>query len=205
MWFLQKDPSVPAEQQAKAREWALCKDEFQDHGGWPHQLYIREGRRMLGEVVLTQHDLTTEPRKADVIGMGGYNIDIREVQWVSIPTWDFARQDEFRLDPRAADRVLMEGYVTQPVHPGDIPYRALTPRHSQCSNLLVPVCASMSTIAFASFRMEPGYMIAGHASGVAAAIAAREKVPVQTIATPQLQTFLKQQGQILELKTPSNP
>src|SRR5581483_2605227 len=29
------------------RDWGLCPDEFADTGGWPHQLYIRDGRRMV--------------------------------------------------------------------------------------------------------------------------------------------------------------
>ena len=204
LWFLQNDPSVPAGKQATARQWALCKDEFTDTGGWPHQLYVREGRRMTGESVLTQADLMANRRKSDVIGMGGYNIDIREVQWVSVRTWDFGRQEEFRRDSSAADRVFMEGYVTQPVQPWDISYRALTPRLSECSNLLVPVCASMSTIAYASFRMEPGYMIAGHAAGAAAALACKNATTVQAVDVTKLQAELRGQGQILETATTVN-
>lgn len=200
MWYLQNDPGVPTRHRDAARKWGLCKDEFRDTDGWPHQLYIREGRRMLGRFVLTQKDLMDERRKHDTIGMGGYNIDIREVQWVSIRTFNFTQQDQFRMDPRAADRVFMEGYLSQPVEPWDIPYRSLIPQPSECSNLLVPVCASMSTIAFASFRMEPGYMIAGHAAGVAAALSLSQDSTVQEIETAELQHALREQGQILETK-----
>ncbi len=193
MWFLQNDPSVPAKQRDEARKWALWRDEFQDAGGWPRQLYTREGRRILGATVVTQHDLEAQRTKEDSIGMCGYNIDIREVQWVAVRVFDF---------PKADDEVFMEGYVSQPVQPWQIPYRALIPRAAECENLLVPVCASMSTIAYASFRMDPGYMIVGHAAGVAAALAAKGAGRVQEVSASDLQTTLRKQGQVLERSEP---
>jgi hypothetical protein len=190
VYFVQKDPSVPESIRKKYAEWGLCKDEFSDTGGWPHQLYIREGRKMRGEYILTQHDLMTDRRKNDSIGIAGYNIDIREVQWVSMRTFFF---------PKAEDQVYMEGYISQPVEPWDIPYRALLPKFGECQNLLVPVCISASTIAFASFRMEPQFMIAGQAAGTAAAMAAKSGGPVHNVAVNELQYLLSAGGQILKL------
>ena len=190
VYFVQKDPSVPESIRKKYAEWGLCKDEFSDTGGWPHQLYIREGRKMKGEYILTQHDLMTDRRKNDSIGIAGYNIDIREVQWVSMRTFFF---------PKADDQVYMEGYISQPVEPWDIPYRALLPKFGECQNLLVPVCISASTIAFASFRMEPQFMIAGQAAGTAAAMAAKSGGPVHNVAVNELQYLLSAGGQILKL------
>ncbi|HBO46103.1 MAG TPA: FAD-dependent oxidoreductase [Planctomycetaceae bacterium] len=194
LWFLQNDPSVPEAHRNAARRWGLCKDEFVDTGGWPHQLYIREGRRMIGEYLVTQHDLQTRRTKPDAVCMCGYNIDLREVQWVAVRTFRY---------PRAEDELYTEGYVSQPVDPWQVPYRALTPKASQCKNLLVPVCASMSTIAFGSFRMEPGYMMAGHAAGLAAALAADANVAVQEVNVDQLQRLLREQGQVLETSDPA--
>ena len=199
MWFLQDDPSVPERLRTQARSWGLCRDEFTDTGGWPHQLYVREGRRMIGATVVTQRDLVDHRTKPDSIGMCGYNIDIREVQWVAIRTFDFGKQQHYRKNPLDADRVFMEGYLSQPVEPWEIPYRAFTPKAAECENLLVPVCSSMSTIAYASFRMEPNYMIAGHAAGLAAAMTARAKVSVQALDVSHLREMLKQQRQIVEL------
>lgn len=191
LYFIQNDPTVPENIRVAYANWGLCKDEFLDTGGWPHQIYIREARRMLGEYVLTQHDLQECPRKDDVIGMAGYNIDIREVQWVSVRNFHF---------PDAQDETFVEGYVSQPVEPWDIPYRAMLPRCSECSNLLVPVCISASTIAYASFRMEPNYMIAGHSAGVAAALAAKAAIPVHNVNLDKLQDYLRADGQILSSK-----
>ncbi len=188
LYFLQNDPAVPEKVRETYRPWGLCKDEFQDTGGWPHQLYVREARRMLGEYVLTQRDLQKHLRKHDVIGMAGYNIDIREVQWVAARNYHF---------PKAEDETFLEGYLSEPVEPWDIPYRSLLPRYSECKNLLVPVCISASTVAYASFRMEPNYMIAGHSAGVAAALAAKASVAVHHVNLDALQAQLRNDGQIL--------
>ena len=101
--------------------------------------------------------------------------------------------------PNAEDQVYMEGYISQPVEPWDIPYRALLPKFSECQNLLVPVCISASTIAFASFRMEPQFMIAGQAAGTAAAMAAKSGGPVHNVPVNELQKKLEAAGQILDL------
>ncbi|HEY3838709.1 MAG TPA: FAD-dependent oxidoreductase [Bryobacteraceae bacterium] len=71
--------------------WGLPKHEFSDTGRWPHQLYVRDARRMTGECVLTQSDLQLHRAKYDSIGMGGYNIDIREVQWIAHRVYRFPK------------------------------------------------------------------------------------------------------------------
>jgi hypothetical protein len=190
LYFLGNDPDVPAALRAEMNQWGLAKDEFPDTGHWPHQLYIREGRRMLGDFVLTQRDLQENRHKDDSIGMGGYNIDIREVQWVAHDVYHF---------PAVRKEVFMEGYLSVPVEPYDIPYRALLPKRAECSNLLVTACISASSIAYASFRMEPQYMIAGHAAGVAAAMAARSDANLHRIDVRELQKKLLSQRQIVHL------
>jgi hypothetical protein len=190
VYFLANDLSVPRSVRDEMSRWGLPKDEFVDTGHWPHQLYIREARRMLGEYVLTQHDLQTRRRKYDSIGMAGYNIDIREVQWVARTVYRF---------PNVAEEVLMEGYVSMPVEPWEIPYRSLLPRQQECSNLLVTACISASAVANASFRMEPQYMIAGHSAGAAAALAIESGVPVHLIDLTLLQRRLREGKQILSL------
>ncbi|MDQ1473424.1 MAG: hypothetical protein QOJ99_4904 [Bryobacterales bacterium] len=191
LYFLAHDPGVPERIRHEMLPWGLAKDEFLDTGHWPHQLYVRDARRMLGEYVLTQHDLQERRRKYDSIGMGGYNIDIREVQWIAHTVYRF---------PKIEDEVLMEGYLSMPVEPYEIPYRALLPRQDESSNLLVAACISSSAVAYASFRMEPQYMIAGHAAGVAASLAIEKKVPVHLIEIPELQRRLQAQKQILHLE-----
>ena len=181
-YFLANDPRVPPALQAEAREWGLAKDEFADTGHWPHQLYVREARRMVGGFVATQKDLQTERTKPDVIGMGSYNSDSHNVQ----------------RHISAEGFVVNEGNVEVPVQPYQIPYRVLLPKASEAVNLLVPVCFSASHVAYSSLRMEPQYMILGHAAGVAAALAVDKGVSVQAVPLADLQKTLLDEGGIFE-------
>jgi len=187
-YFLQNDPSVPGSLQEEARAWGLPKDEFVDTGHLPFQLYVREGRRMLGEYVLTQADLETNRHKPDAIGVAGYNIDIREVQWLTHTVYRF---------PKMRDQVFTEGYVSQPVQPWEIPLRALLPRREQARNLLVTSCISASTIAYASFRVEPTYMVAGESAGMAASLSIQSKRGLHDLNYGRLRELLAARGQIL--------
>ena len=187
-YFLQNDASVPRSLQEEVRTWGLPKDEFLDTGHLPFQLYVREGRRMVGEYVLTQADLQTRRTKPDSIGVAGYNIDIREVQWLAHRVYRF---------PQAHEQVFTEGYLSQPVEPWEIPLRALLPRRGQASNLLVTSCISASTIAYASFRVEPTYMVAGESAGIAAALSLKSGRPLHALEITRLQELLRQRGQIL--------
>nr|MBA3621351.1 FAD-dependent oxidoreductase [Euzebyales bacterium] len=96
------------------------------------------------------------------------------------------------------DEVLTEGYLSVPVPPYPLPYRVLLPRRDECSNLLVSTCVSASHIAFASFRMEPQLMIAGHAAGTAATLAVEADSAVHDVDVGRLQSLLRAEGQILQ-------
>ncbi len=146
--------------------WGLAPDE-----GWPHQLYVREGRRMQGAYVLTEHDLLEARPHEDVVAFGSYNIDIREV----VRTWRLL--PEFTPLPA----VFNEGYLSVPVPPYPIPYRCLTPNREDATDLLVPVALSASHVAYSSVRMEPTWMMLGEAAGAAAAQAARRCIAVQDV------------------------
>ncbi|MCU1327723.1 MAG: putative secreted protein putative xanthan lyase related, partial [Bryobacterales bacterium] len=149
---------------------------------WPGQLYIRESRRMVGEFVMAQKDLQTELTKPDPIGMGSYNSDSHNVERIVGP-------DGF---------VRNEGDMQVPVKPYQIPYRIMLPRPAEAANLLVPVAFSASHVAYSSVRMEPQYMILGHAAGVAAKLAIANSTSVQTISVATLIRTLKEQGAIME-------
>ena len=185
--YLATDDAVPAHIRADLGRWGLCADEFQDTDGWPHQLYVRDGRRLRGAYVLREHDLLAARPQPDAIGLGSYNIDIREVE----RTWRYL--PEFVREPA----VFNEGYLSVAVPPYPIPYRALTPRREDCGNLLVPVCLSASHVAFGSVRAEPTLMLLGHAAGTAAAQAARRGVRVQDVDVDALQGSLRDAGQVL--------
>lgn len=183
-YFLAHDPRVPKPLQEEVNRWGLAKDEFRDTDHWPNQLYIREARRMVGDFVMTQKDEQTDLTKPDPIGMGSYNSDSHNVQrYVT-----------------AGGTVENEGDMQVAVKPYQIPYRVMLPKRKEATNLLVPVCLSASHVAYSSLRMEPQYMIAGQAAGVAAAIAIHARTPVQDIDTHALTDRLIAEGAVMEYR-----
>ncbi len=188
LYFLAQDPAVPSRVRSEMHRWGLPADEFTDTDHLPHQLYVREARRMLGQYVLTEHDVRNARPQPDAVALGSYHLDVREVQ----RTWRWVPEH-----PRPIAMVFTEGYLSVPVPPYPIPYRALLPRYPDCRNLLVPVCVSASHIAFSSIRMEPQYQMLGHAAGLAAALAVRADRPVQAVDVDALQRGLRDTGQIL--------
>jgi len=179
--FLLHDASVPAALQKETAGYGLAPDEFTDNGNFPYYLYIREARRMTGAYVQTQKDIFTETKKEDAIALGSHFVDCHHVQRVAVSPTQF----------------MNEGRIWVKVEqPYEIAYRVITPKATDCSNLLVPVAVSASHVAFCSLRVEVTWMQMGHAAGIAAAIAAREKMPVQGISIQQLQRQLSAAGVI---------
>lgn len=182
LWFVANDPRVPKEVQAKMQEWGLPKDEFTDNGNWPHQIYVREARRMIGDFVMTENELLKRNPTPESVGMGSYTIDSHNVQ-------------------RYVDEnghVHNEGDIGVGLPgPYEIAYGAITPKKEECQNLLVPVCASASHIAFGSIRMEPVFMILGQSAAVAACMAIDENIAVQDVEYEKLKALLLEKGQVL--------
>jgi hypothetical protein len=182
-YFLAHDSRVPADLRREVSSWGLAMDEFKDTDHWPHQLYIREARRLLGMYILTQRDVQVDIRKPDSIGMGAYKIDSHNTYRYVAP----------------GGVVANEGDTEVPLDkPYQIPYRILVPKRDEVENLLVAVCVSASHIAYSTLRMEPQYMILGHAAGVAASLAIKEGKAVQDVDASELRLKLRQQESILE-------
>jgi hypothetical protein len=181
-YFLANDPAVPKSLRDEVSNWGLPRDEYVDLNHWPHQLYIREARRMVGDFVMTQKDLQTELTKPDAIGMGSYNSDSHNLH-------RFVNERGF---------VENEGDMQVPVTPYQMPFRVMLPKKAEATNLLVPVAFSASHVAYSSLRMEPQYMILGHAAGVAAALASASGRAVQDVDVEELQTKLREQGAMFE-------
>jgi hypothetical protein len=186
--FLRIDDCVPDKFKQLATELGFQRGIFDETGGWPHQLYVREARRMKSEYVLTQKDLEGRTDPKDSIGLASYGVD----------DWPYAT---YALDGKVA---LYGGefsmlYLDEK-HNGiyKIPYRSITPKQAECSNLLVPVCVSASHIAMTSIRMEPVWMILGESAGVAAAMALSENTSVQEVSYDSLQKKLTALKQKLE-------
>ena len=183
LYFIANDPRVPKDVQERMQSWGLAKDEFTDNGGWPHQIYVREARRMVGAFVMTENELMKRRPTPDSIGMGSYTIDSHNVQRYITPE----------------GYVQNEGDIGVPLPgPYEIAYGALVPKAGQADNLIVPVCVSSTHIAFGSIRMEPVFMVLAHSAATAAAIAIDRGVSVQNVPYAELRERLLKDGQVLE-------
>ena len=185
MWFLTNSPRVPEKYRTEFQKWGLPKDLYEDTSGWTHQLYIREGRRMVSDYVMTQHNCQGVEVPEDSVGLASYNMDSHHCQMTVVD-----------------GAVRNEGNVEIPVEPYPIAYRALTPKRTECTNLLVPVALSSSHIAFGSIRMEPVFMLLGQSAATAASQAIAANVAVQDVDYATLRKRLLKDGQILEYTGP---
>ena len=183
MYFLQNDPSIPADVHEKMQQWGLPKDEFTDNNNWPHQLYIREARRMKGEFVMTEADALGKTKVPNSVGMGSYSLDSHNAQ-------RFVTKE---------GHVQNEGDIgVHPDKPYSIAYGAILPKENECKNLLVPVCVSSSHIAYGSIRMEPVFMILGQSAAAAAVLSIENKITPQKLPYEKLQAVLLKEKQRLE-------
>jgi len=182
LWFLTNDPRVPADVQRQIREWGLAKDEFLDNGHWPHQLYIREARRMIGSFVMTENHLRQKIPTPDSIGMGSYTIDSHNVQRYVKPDGFVQNEGDIGVRLKA---------------PYQVAYGAIVPKSGQVENLLVPVACSASHIAYGSIRMEPVFMILGQSAASAACLAIDRNESVQVVPYAVLEARLRSDGQVL--------
>jgi hypothetical protein len=182
LWFLANDPRVPADVREEANRWGLPKDEFKDNGHWPHQIYVREARRMVGAFVMTENELTKKKPTPDSVGMGSYTIDSHNVRRYVTPEGN----------------VQNEGDIGVPISPYSIAYGALVPKRGEIANLFAPVACSATHIAYGSIRMEPVFMILGQSAATAAVLAIDGNLAVQDVPYAALRARLLADGQVLE-------
>jgi len=187
MYFVANDPRVPSSIQERMAQWGLAADEFVDNEHWPHQIYVREARRLVGEYVMTEHDCLLQRKTPDPVGMGSYTIDSHNVQRYVTP--EGTVQNEGDIGVRTPG-------------PYQIGYGSLTPKRDEVENLLVPVCVSSSHIAFGSIRMEPVFMILGQSAATAASMAIEDDTSVQEVSYEKLAEKLLEDGQVLESPDP---
>ncbi|MEQ8880536.1 MAG: FAD-dependent oxidoreductase [Cyclobacteriaceae bacterium] len=184
LYYVANDPRVPEDIQSKMNEWGLAKDEFVDNGNWPHQIYVREARRMIGQFVTTEHEVLGKRDVKDPVGMGSYAMDSHNIQ-------RYIKKDGF---------VQNEGDIgVAPDKPYQISFGSIVPKKEECTNLVVPVCVSSSHIAFGSIRMEPVFMILGQSAAVTASMAIDNNSAVQDVNYDKLKEALLAKGQVLSL------
>lgn len=185
LYFLGSDPAVPSHIREEMNRWGYSKDEFGDNGHWPYNIYVREARRMVGEYVMTEHEVLDKIAVDQSIGMGSYTMDSHNTQ-------RYIKPDGF---------VQNEGDIgVRPPKPYRIDRRSILPRKEECTNLLVPVCLSCSHIAFGSIRMEPVFMILGQSAATLAVMSLEADQGIHDISYQILRQRLLEDGQVLELE-----
>ncbi|MFO0365384.1 MAG: FAD-dependent oxidoreductase, partial [Acidobacteriota bacterium] len=188
LYFVANDPRVPAAVREAMSRWGLAKDEFKTTGHWPHQMYIREARRMIGRYVMTASELTKQRPTPEPIGMGSYGIDSHNIQRYITPEGYVQNEGDIGVSTNG---------------PYQIAYGSLVPKREQVENLLVPVCLSSSHIAYGSIRMEPVFMILGQSAATAAVMAIERGIAVQDVPYTELRSRLEKDGQVLAYQAPA--
>ena len=186
-YFSANDPEVPQEVRDRVSAFGLMPGEFPETEGWPHELYVREGRRMISDYVMTEAECRTKKIVGDPIGLAAYTMDSHNCQRVVIN-----------------GAVRNEGDVqTKVPRPYSLSYRSIVPKEAECANLLVSVCLSSSHMAYGSIRMEPVFMILGQSAATAASLAIDGKTSVQKIDYAKLKERLLADKQILTWDAPA--
>ncbi len=154
LYFVGHDERIPEHIRNSMLQWGYPKDEYINNNHWTPQLYVREARRMVSDVVMTQHHCQGLEVVPDGIAYAAYSMDSHNC-------------DRIVLD----GVVKNEGDVEKHSKPYPLSYRAIVPNRSEATNLFVPFCLSASHIAFGSIRMEPVCMVLGQVSATAASMA----------------------------------
>jgi hypothetical protein len=171
--FLRTDPRVPENVREETTRFGLPRDEFPDNGHWPHQIYVREARRMVSDLVMTEHHILNERVAPNPVSLATYGMDIHAMRRVL--------QD---------GRLYNEGYGEGGGKPAPVGYGAIVPKAAECENLFVTFALSSSHAAFGSIRMEPVFMVTSQSAATAAVMAINDGVPVQSVDYTKLKTRL---------------
>jgi hypothetical protein len=190
MWSLQNHKRVPEKVREQMAKWGLAKDEFTDTGHWPHQIYVREARRMVSDYVVTERDCRRLRDTPQSVGMGSYNMDSHNCARYVTPEGFVQNEGDVQVSPGGPYRIS---------------YKSIVPKSGECPNLFVPVCLSSSHIAYGSIRMEPAFMVLGQSAATAAVMAIEEKLDVQKVDYEKLKKRLLADKQVLEFAAPAAP
>lgn len=182
IWFTATSPRVPEEIRTRMNEWGYAADEFADNRHWPYTIYVREARRMVGQKVMTEHEILGRKPVLEPVGMGSYTLDSHNTQRYVTPE----------------GYVQNEGDVGIQCRPYQIEMKSLLPQPYECSNLVVPVALSCTHIAFGSIRMEPVFMILGQSAATLAVSAIEKGIQPANISYTDIRSRLLADGQVLE-------
>jgi hypothetical protein len=185
LYYLATSTNVPVNVRTNMQSWGYAKDEFQDNGGWPYVMYVREARRMISDYVMQQQDAQSLRTATDSIALASYTLDCHP---------------DARLAVNGV--AVWEGSIGTAIpEPFPVSYRSIVPKAGQCKNLFCTFALSTSHVGFASIRLEPAFMMTSQSAGTAAAFAIDDNVPVQQVNYSKLAAQLLADGQLLTWST----
>lgn len=188
-YFLATDPEVAELDSALQNAWSswgLPKDEFVDNGGWPRNFYVRDGRRMVSDYVITEHHVRKDNPTAvnDAVALAFWPPDVHHVR-----------------------RIVKDGYAYNEgfVFGGDawrplpVSYRALIPKLAECTNLITPTCVSSSHIAYGAIRIEWTFMVLGQSAAFMADQGIRSQIPLLSLDYEELKAKMERAGIVIDV------
>lgn len=188
-YFLANDPEVGELDpglQLEWSSWGLAKDEFTDNGGWPRNFYVRDGRRMVSDYVITEHHVRREGFSdvIDPVALAYWPPDVHHVRRIV--------KDGFAYN---------EGFVFggNEWRPLPLSFRSLVPQKEECTNLITPTCLSSSHIAYGAIRIEWTFMVLGQAAAIMADVAIKKQVPFQQLEYADLLPLLENEKIIVRI------
>jgi hypothetical protein len=181
LYYLQNDYSIPIGVQSYWKEFGLPKDEFDDNGNLPYEIYVREGRRLVGEYVINQYDL-----------MPDFNQIRPPIKYDSIAVTEWYMDTHACSCERTRDS-LYEGTMMlhYDTYPGQIALRSLYNR--KVKNFLSPVCLSCTHVAWGAIRLEPTWMNIAESVALAVKMCIHERKWIDAIDVDLLQIKLVEQ------------
>ncbi len=177
LYYIQTEGGTP--------QLGLAQDDFPENGGMPYLPYIRAGRRIEGEYVLTESDVNPfikgdgfrPPKKSDAVAIG-----------------DWIFESHACVDQLEDGYSFPEGWLFSRVTqcPYQMPYGSLLPK--AVDNLLVCGSISATHIGFSATRCEAFRMQSGIAAGLAAALSLDAACDPRALPVEQLQSEIVEQG-----------
>jgi hypothetical protein len=154
----------------------LPDDEYRDSGGFPPLLYVREGRRILGEELPVEADITRARSivRPESVGIGDYPMDSHAVRPKTNWTTPDMGEGEWWL------------YQITPWH--ELPLGVMIPR--RLDNVFVTTAVSSTHVSFGTYRLEAVRMAFGQAAGIAAGLCIRYGLTAREVPARQMQDEL---------------